>query len=105
MVITFYCANMNFVSMQAFHAQSKSIFICLGNIPPYFFCFLISFNYFCFIKAFYSLSLFILLGFPTVLLYPLPFIFTLNSFKMRNLSLLALNSQVSTGQICWQKNC
>lgn len=106
--LSFYFVNMNLVPMQAFHAQSKSIFICLGNTPAIFFCFLIFFKYFHFIKAFYLLFLFIPCRFPAVLLsylYPLPYIFAFYSFKMRNLSLLPLNSQVAKGQICWQKSC
>lgn len=101
---------MNLVSLWLFHAQNKPIFIRFGNTPPHLFCFFISVKYFCFIKAFYSLSLFIPCCFPVlcsaVLVAPYPFdFFTSNFFKPRNLSLLHLHSLVGKGQTCWQKNC
>lgn len=78
MQLFFYFINTNLLSMQAFHTQSKSIFKCLGN-TSYFFCSLISLKYFCFIKALYSLSLFIPCWFPTlsstVLVVPSPLYF------------------------------
>lgn len=48
----FYFVSMNIVSMQAFHAQSKSIFTCLDNTSPFFFWFLISLKYFSLLKHF-----------------------------------------------------
>lgn len=76
--LLFYFVNMNLVSIQAFHAQSKSIFICVGNTSPYFFCSLISLKYFCFIKAFYSFPYLFLADSPlcsTVLVVPSPLYF------------------------------